>query len=125
MSRFLDVVTLILSDTRSYHADRFDHITNNDFDYMRWSSMAASCSRSSWTHGRMLRIMKDILLFKNQIPWAVMCRLIELWRVPVVDDFVSRVPAYFDFDVHTSQHNKRRRTSTSTPSPVGMSTTWE
>jgi len=139
VSRFLDVVTPVLPDARSYYADRFDHITNNDFDYMMvvdgcflLAVMAILARKypqglehSSWTHGRMLRIMKDILLFENQIPWAVMRRLIALWRVPVVDEFVSRVLAYFDFDVHISQHNKRRHASTSTPPPAGMSTAWE
>ena len=74
----------------------------------------------------MLRIMKDVLLFKNQIPWAVMCRLIELWRVPVVDEFVSKVLAYFDFDVHTP--NKRGALTTTTPAGSrdgGRSTAWD
>jgi len=81
---------------------------------------------SSWTHGRMLRIMKDILLFENQIPWAVMRRLFDMWPVPVVDQFVSMVLAYFDFDVHT--HNKRGALTTTTPAcsrDGGRSTAWD
>jgi len=123
VSRFLDVVTPVLPDARSYYADRFDHITNNDFDYMMvvdgcflLAVMAILARKypqglehSSWTHGRMLRIMKDILLFENQIPWAVMRRLFDMWPVPVVDQFVSMVLAYFDFDVYTDDNGRRRR----------------
>ena len=140
VSRFLDVVTPVLPDARSYYADRFDHITNNDFDYMMvvdgcfllavmsilTRNYPERLEHSSWTHGRMLRIMKDILLFENQIPWAVMRRLFDMWPVPVVDQFVSMVLAYFDFDVHT--HNKRGALTTTTPAcsrDGGRSTAWD
>ncbi|CAN6227676.1 unnamed protein product [Urochloa humidicola] len=50
---------------------------------------------SWWTHGRMLQIMKDILLAENQIPWAVLMALMQVLDVKV-DEFVAKILSYFD-----------------------------
>lgn len=66
---------------------------------------------ASWTHGRMLRIMKDVLLFENQIPWVVVRALMALRPVDM-DGFVDKILAYFD--VAGAEAEPGRRTSTST-----------
>ncbi|KAF8703475.1 hypothetical protein HU200_032282 [Digitaria exilis] len=66
-----------------------------------------------WTHGRMLRIMKDILLFENQIPWAVLDRLMALRSVKVESFVADIILAYFDLD----GHNREPPSSTQHHSP--------
>ncbi|KAF8715097.1 hypothetical protein HU200_027650 [Digitaria exilis] len=51
-----------------------------------------------WTHGRMLRIMKDILLFENQIPWVVTLVALRLRPVKVESFVADIILAYFDLD---------------------------
>ncbi|CAL4995088.1 unnamed protein product [Urochloa decumbens] len=56
----------------------------------------------SWTRGRMLRIMRDILLFENQVPWPVLRRLMDAAGIRVdMDTFVAKLLAYLD--VHSRE----------------------
>ncbi|CAN6362452.1 unnamed protein product [Urochloa humidicola] len=57
---------------------------------------------SWWARGRMLRIMRDILLFENQVPWPVLRRLMDAAGIRVdVDAFVAKLLAYLD--VHSRE----------------------
>ncbi|KAF8765976.1 hypothetical protein HU200_008018 [Digitaria exilis] len=114
--QFLEAVRPTLQDARRCYADRFESINYNDFAFMMvvdgcfllavmavfTKSYPEGLDHWSWTHGRMLRILKDILLFENQIPWSVLRALMNLRRVPV-DQFVDRILAYFEFDVHSRE----------------------
>ncbi|CAD6214280.1 unnamed protein product [Miscanthus lutarioriparius] len=114
VSQILEVIRPVLPLARSCYDDTVETIESSDLAYMMvvdgcfllavmsilTRNYPERLEHSSLTHGRMLRIMKDILLFENQIPWAVMRRLFDMWPVPVVDQFVSMVLAYFDFDRH-------------------------
>ncbi|RCV18453.1 hypothetical protein SETIT_3G301900v2 [Setaria italica] len=106
---FLDAVRPVLPEARLCYADAFDTIAGNDFANMMvvdgcfllavaailTKDYPAELEHWSWTHGRMLRIMKDILLFENQIPWAVVRALMAL-RPVRVDEFVAKLLAYLD-----------------------------
>ncbi|KAF8659535.1 hypothetical protein HU200_058285 [Digitaria exilis] len=114
---FLEAVRPVLPEARlCYAADVFGGraIADNDFANMMvvdgcfLLAVVAILTKDypddlehwSWTHGRMLRIMKDILLFENQIPWAVVRALMSL-RPVRVDVFVAKVLAYLD--VHSRE----------------------
>ncbi|CAN6334405.1 unnamed protein product [Urochloa humidicola] len=117
MLRLLEAVNRILFTARNCYADsRFSCIRDdNDFAYIMvidgcfvLAVMAVLTGRypegldhSWWTNGRMLHIMKDILLFENQIPWVVLRELMALLRPIPVDNFVDKTLAYF------SIHNRR------------------
>ncbi|CAL4906982.1 unnamed protein product [Urochloa decumbens] len=106
---FLEAVRPVLPEARLCYADAFDTIADSDFANMMvidgcfllavvailTKDYPAELEHWSWTHGRMLRIMKDILLFENQIPWAVLRALMAL-RPVRVDDFVAKALAYLD-----------------------------
>ncbi|CAN6338233.1 unnamed protein product [Urochloa humidicola] len=111
---FLEAVRPVLSEARLCYADTFDAIADTDFANMMvvdgcfllavvailTKDYPAELEHWSWTHGRMLRIMKDILLFENQIPWAVVRALMAL-RPVRVDEFVAKALAYLD--VHSRE----------------------
>ncbi|KAJ1292399.1 hypothetical protein BS78_02G388200 [Paspalum vaginatum] len=111
---FLDAVRPVLPEARLCYADAFDTITDSDFasimvvDGCFLLAVVAVLTKDypeelehwSWTHGRMLRIMKDILLFENQIPWPVLRALMSL-RPVRVDEFVAKILAYLD--VHSRE----------------------
>ncbi|CAN6343297.1 unnamed protein product [Urochloa humidicola] len=125
VARLVEAVKSVLSVARSSYADsRFSCIRDrNDFAYMLvvdgcfvlavmavlTQSYPEGLEHSWWTHGRMLRIMKDILLFENQIPWIVLRELMVLLRPIPVDDFVDMILAYFDFGVHDRRHDGHSR----------------
>lgn len=106
---FLDAVRPVLPEARLCYADAFDTIAGNEFANMMvvdgcfllavaailTKDYPAELEHWSWTHGRMLRIMKDMLLFENQIPWAVVRALMVL-RPVRVDEFVAKLLAYLD-----------------------------
>ncbi|XP_062227338.1 UPF0481 protein At3g47200-like [Phragmites australis] len=105
---FLEAVRPLVPEARLCYADRFDSITDNDFVNMMvvdgcfLLAVVAILTGNyngehwPWTRGRLLRIMKDILLFENQIPWLVVRALMALLQRVQVDEFVSKILAYFD-----------------------------
>ncbi|KAG2628992.1 hypothetical protein PVAP13_3KG395500 [Panicum virgatum] len=107
---FLEAVRPVLPEARLCYADDgLGTMADSDFANMMvvdgcfllavvailTKDYPAELEHWSWTHGRMLRIMKDILLFENQIPWAVVRALAAL-RPVRVDEFVAKVLAYLD-----------------------------
>ncbi|PVH35116.1 hypothetical protein PAHAL_7G108400 [Panicum hallii] len=115
--RFLDAVRPLLVEVKHCYADNFDNLFNDSefanmmvVDGCFLLAVMAILTRKypeglehrSWTHGRMLRIIKDVLLFENQIPWVVLRALMALHPVPV-DSLVDWILAYFEFDVHREE----------------------
>ncbi|CAN6347571.1 unnamed protein product [Urochloa humidicola] len=106
---FLEAVRPVLPEARLCYADGLASIADNDLANMMvvdgcfllavvailTKDYPAELEHWSWTHGRMLRIMKGILLLENQIPWAVVRALMSL-RPVRVDDFVAKALAYLD-----------------------------
>ena len=107
---FLEAVRPVLPEARLCYADDgLGTMADSDFANMMvvdgcfllavvailTKDYPAELEHWSWTHGRMLRIMKDILLLENQIPWAVVRALAAL-RPVRVDEFVAKVLAYLD-----------------------------
>lgn len=107
VERFLQAVRPVVQEARQCYADRFDSVSDNDFTNMMvvdgcfLLAVVAILTKdyphehTSWTHGRMLRIMKDIMLFENQIPWIVVDALMALQPV-LMDVFVAKILAYLD-----------------------------
>jgi hypothetical protein len=108
---FLDAVRAVVPEARLCYADRLESFTDSEFANMMvvdgcfLLAVIAILTRHypdelehcSWTRGRMLRILKDILLFENQIPWLVMLRLMDAGTIRVdVDLFVAKILAYLD-----------------------------
>lgn len=109
--RLLDAVRPVVPEARQCYADGVESFTDSEFANMMvvdgcflLAVMAiltrdypAELEHCSWTRGRMLRIMKDILLFENQVPWAVMRALMDAAGIRVqVDLFVAKILAYLD-----------------------------
>ncbi|CAL4906054.1 unnamed protein product [Urochloa decumbens] len=132
VARLMEAVTRILPDARGCYADaRFGN--DKQLAYMMvvdgcfLLAVMAVLTRSYpegldhwwWTHGRMLRIMKDILLFENQIPWIVLRAFMALLQPVPVDAFVDRILDYFDIGVHN------RRSDGAQPPPSHPPLEWE
>lgn len=106
---FLEAVRPVVPEARLCYVDSFDGITDHDFANMMvvdgcfilavvailTDDYPDELEHYSWTHGTMLRILKDILQFENQIPWAVLRALMAL-RPVRVDKFVAKILAYLD-----------------------------